>query len=82
MFQVGSNPHRASNRLKVRDARRGAARQSLTERQSAFSGFFQWIEIDSLFVVAGLVPAIHAFLAGAALRRGCPGQARAWRALW
>jgi hypothetical protein len=32
---------------------------------------------DSLFVMAGLVPAIHVFLAAAAIRRGCPGQARA-----
>jgi hypothetical protein len=41
-----------------------------------FQAFFQEIANDSL-VMAGLVPAIHAFLAAAALRRGCPGQARA-----
>jgi len=29
--------------------------------------------------MAGLVPAIHVFLAATAARRGCPGQARAWR---
>ena len=29
--------------------------------------------------MAGLVPAIHVFLAAAPLRRGCPGQARARR---
>jgi hypothetical protein len=28
-------------------------------------------------VMAGLVPAIHVFLAALSLRRGCPGQARA-----
>jgi hypothetical protein len=28
-------------------------------------------------VMAGLVPAIHGFLADVPLRRGCPGQARA-----
>jgi hypothetical protein len=28
-------------------------------------------------VMAGLVPAIHVFLAAALSRRGCPGQARA-----
>jgi hypothetical protein len=34
-------------------------------------------EKDSLFVMAGLVPAIYVFLAAATVRRGCPGQARA-----
>jgi hypothetical protein len=29
------------------------------------------------FVMAGLVPAIHVFLADVKPRRGCPGQARA-----
>src|SRR5438105_7763496 len=29
------------------------------------------------WVMAGLVPAIHVFLAATSLRRGCPGQARA-----
>jgi len=32
------------------------------------------------FVMAGLVPAIHVFLADMPLRRGCPAQGRAWRA--
>jgi hypothetical protein len=31
----------------------------------------------SIFVMAGLVPAIHVFLTADANRRGCPGQARA-----
>jgi hypothetical protein len=31
-------------------------------------------ENDSLFVLAGLVPAIHVFPVTAATRRGCPGQ--------
>jgi hypothetical protein len=30
-----------------------------------------------LFVMAGLVPAIHVFLADMPLRRGCPAQGRA-----
>jgi len=30
-------------------------------------------------VMAGLVPAIHVFGYGNQARRGCPGQARAWR---
>jgi len=29
--------------------------------------------------MAGLVPAIHVFLARAQQERGCPGQARPWR---
>jgi hypothetical protein len=29
------------------------------------------------FVMAGLVPAIHAFVCGARRRRGCPAQGRA-----
>jgi len=29
--------------------------------------------------MAGLVPAIHVFVLADASRRGCPGQARAWR---
>jgi len=29
--------------------------------------------------MAGLVPAIRAFLAVSAARRGCPAQGRAWR---
>jgi len=29
--------------------------------------------------MAGLVPAIHVFLAAIPTRRGCPRQARAWR---
>jgi len=37
--------------------------------------------LNHLFgVMAGLVPAIHVFLAeGSQERRGCPRQARAWR---
>jgi len=29
--------------------------------------------------MAGLDPAIHALPRGKTVRRGCPGQARAWR---
>jgi len=32
-----------------------------------------------IFVMAGLVPAIHVFDAARPSRRGCPRQARAWR---
>jgi len=31
--------------------------------------------------MAGLDPAIHVFLAFLRRKRGCPGQARAWRVL-
>jgi len=31
--------------------------------------------------MAGLVPAIHVLPGGPAQGRGCPGQARAWRAI-
>jgi hypothetical protein len=41
--------------------------------QSLFSKELQF------FVMAGLVPAIHAFIAAVLLRRGCPGHRRAKR---
>jgi hypothetical protein len=34
-------------------------------------------QIDSAFVMAGLVPTIHVFVFHEVLRRGCPRQARA-----
>jgi hypothetical protein len=36
-------------------------------------GFQRMID---LFVMAGLVPAIHVFLAATKLKRGCPAQGR------
>jgi hypothetical protein len=52
--------------------------ESLTEKQRAFSRAFQLAENESLFVMAGLVPAIHVLLAAIVReRRGCPAQGRA-----
>jgi hypothetical protein len=44
---------------------------------AAFSRPFQALENDSLFVMAGLDPAIHVFRAATPLSRGCPAQGRA-----
>jgi len=54
----------------VRDARlrRAPPNESLTEKAANAS---------ALSVMAGLVPAIHVFLAGGDQERGCPAQGRA-----
>jgi hypothetical protein len=49
--------------------------QSMT--QKAVRAWAFYLKMSSFSVMAGLVPAIHVFLAAAVIRRGCPGQARA-----
>jgi nucleoside recognition membrane protein YjiH len=54
------------------------ALQSLTENASSiFKLFSNFLKLILFSVMAGLVPAIHVFLADMPLRRGCPAQGRA-----
>ena len=68
---VGSRHHRAGGVPGDRREGQGCA-GGLSRRRL---GFF--CEVSIQVVMAGLVPAIHAFLLANAVRRGCPGQARA-----
>jgi hypothetical protein len=61
----------------LRDGPLRVAPQSLTEKATSIFRLFLTFENESFSVMAGLDPAIHAFLAAAPSRRGCPAQGRA-----
>jgi hypothetical protein len=51
---------------------------SLTQNASSiFQTLSNYLKMSLSFVMAGLDPAIHVFLAATLLRRGCPAQGRA-----
>jgi hypothetical protein len=49
----------------------------MTETAAGIWGFRQELEVGSLSVMAGLVPAIHVLPAARRQERGCPAQGRA-----
>jgi hypothetical protein len=51
--------------------------RKIRNRRDGWAHGFLEYDNDPVFVMAGLVPAIHAFLAQLQQRRGCPAQGRA-----
>jgi hypothetical protein len=66
-------------RLSFGTPRKSAAPQSLTENASSIFRLFltNCLNMIRFFVMAGLDPAIHVFLARVQQERGCPVQGRA-----